>query len=208
MVLPGIRVCRESSAEGADCGEKVSRLKGPRLLCRAPWGSCLSAVSLCENPRAKKQLSGLEASVWDGRFVVTSLETEIPVEAPTVRLPRSWEVRNRYSEEGSQTSHRLAEGFCSPLHPAYSVTVCCLSQAQHVSHTTPSAWEVSLKLGAEHAAVLRGFPAGVRARLSLQCDSDHPLSRVPMPPCCAAPLLCSQDPSLLASSLPTGTKTL
>ena len=33
-----------------------------------------------------------------------------------------------------------------------------LSQAQHVSHTTPSAWEVSLRLGAEHAAILRGSP--------------------------------------------------
>ena len=99
-----------------------------------------------------------------------------------------------------------------------------------------------------------GFPAGVRARLSLQCDSgelvtpdprlplchrgtdgmrgmngedaprrpfrvktgstprtcsaDHPLCGLPKPPCCAAPLLRSQDPSLLASSLPTGTKTL
>uniref|UniRef100_G3N1G5 Uncharacterized protein n=1 Tax=Bos taurus TaxID=9913 RepID=G3N1G5_BOVIN len=39
------------------------------------------------------------------RFVVTSMETERPTKAATAHLPRSWEVRNRYTEEGGQTSH-------------------------------------------------------------------------------------------------------
>ncbi|KAB0371792.1 hypothetical protein FD755_016730 [Muntiacus reevesi] len=37
------------------------------------------------------------------------LETEVPAKAPAVRLPRSWEVRNRYSEEGSQTSQYVPD---------------------------------------------------------------------------------------------------
>ncbi|KAB0362109.1 hypothetical protein FD754_006265 [Muntiacus muntjak] len=35
------------------------------------------------------------------------LSGTVPAKAPAVRLPRSWEVRNRYSEEGSQTSQLL-----------------------------------------------------------------------------------------------------
>uniref|UniRef100_A0AC11CXR5 Uncharacterized protein n=1 Tax=Ovis aries TaxID=9940 RepID=A0AC11CXR5_SHEEP len=36
-------------------------------------------------------------------FVVTSVETERP-KAATAHLPRSWEVRNRYTEEGGRAS--------------------------------------------------------------------------------------------------------
>ena len=66
---------------------------------------------------------------------------------------------------------------------------CCLSQASTFPTRPPSAWEVSLKLSAEHVAILQGFPAGFGVGLSLQCDSGEHVTPDPRLPLCRSVVL-------------------
>uniref|UniRef100_A0A4W2H9U7 Uncharacterized protein n=1 Tax=Bos indicus x Bos taurus TaxID=30522 RepID=A0A4W2H9U7_BOBOX len=65
-----------------------------------------AASRRCHCARIQGQSSSAGWRLLSGtvRFVVTSMETERPTKAATAHLPRSWEVRNRYTEEGGQTS--------------------------------------------------------------------------------------------------------
>uniref|UniRef100_A0A4W2IMS2 Uncharacterized protein n=1 Tax=Bos indicus x Bos taurus TaxID=30522 RepID=A0A4W2IMS2_BOBOX len=74
-----------------------------------------AASRRCHCARIQGQSSSAGWRLLSGtvRFVVTSMETERPTKAATAHLPRSWEVRNRYTEEGGQTSQVLMPPRCA-----------------------------------------------------------------------------------------------